>query len=131
MKPTDYFDAAKARLNITSDYELAKRIGVHNGNIADMRKNKRAVPLDVAYKLAITLELDPDLVVVDLEAQREKNETRRAFWSGFISHARAAAVMLACMLVWSFSAGLENGQRALGGLFNGLRGSHNLRLRKA
>lgn len=122
MKPTDYFDAAKARLNITSDYELAKRLGLHNGNLADMRKDKRAVPLDVAYKLAITLELDPALVVADLESQREKNESRRAFWSGFISHARAAAVMLACMLVWSFSGGVGSEQRALGGLFNRPRG---------
>lgn len=118
MKPSDYLDAAKARLNITSDYELAKRIGVHNGNVADMRKGKRAVPLDVAYKLAITLELDPALVVADLESQREKNENRRAFWAGFISHARAAAVMLACMLVLSFSGGLGSEQKARGGLFS-------------
>lgn len=131
MKPSDYLDAVKARLNVSSDYELAKRIGTRPNHITEIRTNKRGVPLDVAYKLAITLELDPALVVADLEAQREKNEARRAFWSGFISHARAAAVMLACMLVLSFSAGLENGQRALGGLFNGLRGSHNLQLRKA
>ncbi len=126
MKASDYFDAAKQRIGITSDYELAKRIGSSDKHMPAMRKGTRAVPLDVAYKLAITLELDPALVVADLEAQREKNEARRAFWSGFISHARAAAVMLACMLVFSFSGGQGNGQGALGGLFNGLRGSHNL-----
>lgn len=131
MTNSDYLDAVKARLNITSDYELAKRLGVPRNGIPAIRKGTRAVPLDVAYKLAITLELDPALVVADLEAQREKNEARRAFWSGFISHARAAAVMLACMLAFSFSGGQGNGQGALGGLFNRLSGAHNLRLRKA
>lgn len=122
MKPNDYFNAAKERLNITSDYELAKRIGTSDKHMPAMRKGTRAVPLDVAYRLAITLELDPALVVADLESQREKNENRRAFWAGFISHARAAAVMLACMLAWSFSGGLGSEQRALGGLFNRPRG---------
>lgn len=131
MKVSDYFDAAKARLNITSDYELAKRIGSSSKHMPDMRKGTRAVPLDVAYRLAITLELDPALVVADLESQREKNEARRAFWSGFISHARTVTVALACMLAWSFSGGAGSELKARGGLFNGLVGSHNLRLRKA
>lgn len=131
MKPADYFDAAKARLNIQSDYELAKRLDMHNGNLADMRKGGRAVPLDVAYRLAITLELDPALVVADLESQREKNEARRAFWSGFISHARTVTVALVCMLAWSFSGGQGSELKARGGLFNSLLSSHNLRLRKA
>lgn len=118
MKANDYFDAAKARLNVTSDYALCKRLDLPNGSLPAMRKGERAVPLDVAYKLAITLELDPALVVADLESQREKNENRRAFWAGFISHARAAAVMLACMLVLSFSGGLGSEQKARGGLFS-------------
>lgn len=118
MKPNDYFDAAKERLNIDSDYALSKLIGASHKHIPAMRKGERAVPLDVAYKLTITLELDPALVVADLESQREKNEQRRAFWAGFISHARTAAVMLACMLALSFSGGLGSEQKARGGLFN-------------
>lgn len=131
MKASDYFDAAKARLNVDSDYALCKLFGLPNGSLPGMRKGTRAVPLDVAYRLAITLELDPALVVADLESQREKNEARRAFWSGFISHARTVTVALVCMLVWSFSGGAGSELKARGGLFNGLLGSHNLRLRKA
>lgn len=115
MKPREYFDAAKARLNIQSDYELAKRLGASNKHMPAMRKGTRNVPLDVAFKLAITLELDPAEVVADLESQREKNEERRAFWRGFISHARQAAAVVLCMLALN-SFGIYGGAAApLGG----------------
>ncbi len=117
MKPSEYLDAAKARLNIESDYELAKRLNVKRGPLCQMRQGDRAVPLDVAFKLAITLELDPATVVADLESQREKNPTRRAFWDSFTSHARAAVVLVACMLAWSFSGIYEGAAAMHGGFF--------------
>lgn len=117
MKPTDYLDAAKARLNITSDYELAKRLGIPRQGIPSIRKGERGIPLDAAFKLAITLEMDPATVVADLESQREKNPTRRAFWDSFTSHARAAVVLVACMLAWSFSGISGDGAATHGGFF--------------
>ncbi len=116
MKPSEYFDAAKGRLTIESDYELAKRLNVKRGPLCQMRQGDRAVPLDVAFKIAITLELDPATVVADLESQREKNTARRAFWDSFTSHARAAVVLVACMLAWSFS-GISEGAAAMHGGF--------------
>lgn len=112
MKPSEYLDAVKARLSVTSDYELAKRLGVGNGRIVQMRTGDRPIPVDIAFKIAITLEIDPATVVADLESQREKNPQRREFWAGFISRARLAAVLLACTLVLSFSggAGVELGK---------------------
>lgn len=115
MKPAEYLDAVKARISVTSDYELAKRLGLKTGPLCEMRKGERAVPLDVAFKIAITLELDPAEVVADLESQREKNEERRAFWRGFISHARQAAAVVLCMLALN-SFGIYGGAAApLGG----------------
>jgi len=103
MKPAEYLDTAKARLNIQSDYELARRLGVKNGPLCQMRTGDRNVPLDVAFRLAIVLELDPAQVVADLESQREKNPDKRAFWAGFISRAALVLMAVACTLVWSFS----------------------------
>lgn len=117
MKPSEYLDAAKARLNIESDYELAKRLEVGNGRIVEMRKGTRPVPLDVAFRIAITLEIDPAQVVADLEEQREKNEKRRGFWRSFRSHAVGAALALACMLAVLHSATSGSGQGARGGAF--------------
>ena len=107
MKPSEYIDAAKARLNITSDYELAGRFGVGRASISEMRNNKRNVPLDVAFKLAITLEIDPAQVVADLECQREKNPTKRSFWSSFMVRAVTVAALV-CTLGLNFSATCGN-----------------------
>ena len=104
MKPSAYLDAVKAQLNITSDYELGKRMGLPWKSIPAIRKETRAVPLDIAYKIAITLQLDPAQVVADLAEQREKNEQRREFWRGFLSRANTWVAVLVCTLALSFSA---------------------------
>jgi len=117
MKPSEYFDAAKGRLKIESDYELAKRLNVKRGPLCQMRQGDRAVPLDVAFKLAITLELDPAKVVADLESQREKNPTRRAFWDSFMSRARSVAALILCTLVFQLSAICGSDQNPMAGFF--------------
>lgn len=115
MTPNEYLDATKARLQITSDYELAKRLEIPNANIPGMRRGERHLPLDVAYRIAITLELDPAAVVADLEGQREKNPKRAAFWRSFRSHAACAALALACMLGSMLSATSGSAQAPVGG----------------
>lgn len=103
MTPAEYIKAVKARINVESDYEFGKRFGVSDKHLPEIKNGTRAVPLDVAFKLAIALEMDPAEVVADLASQREKNADRRGFWTSFISHARTASVLLVCMLAWSFS----------------------------
>jgi len=115
MKPTEYLSAAKARLNIESDYALAKRLGVSPQSMTGYTDGSRNIPLDMAYKLAITLELDPAMVVADLEQQREKNPQRLEFWRGFISRAAITLMVLACTLALNFSATCENVANTLGG----------------
>lgn len=115
MKPAEYLEAAKARLNIASDYALAKRLGVRPQSMTGYTDGSRNIPLDMAYKLAITLEMDPAQVVADLEAQREKNPQRKDFWTGFIRRASMLAVTVACTLVLNFSATCANGPSILGG----------------
>lgn len=104
MKPSEYLDTAKAQLNITSDYALAKRFECPSGHIAEVRNGKRHIPLDIAFRLAITLNLDPAAVVADLEEQREKNERRRGFWRSFISRAGSVLTLTACTLALLLSA---------------------------
>ena len=118
MKPSAYLDAVKAQLNIESDYELEKRIDVGKGHVNEMRSGKRGVPLATAFKIAITLQLDPAQVVADLAEQHEKNPKRREFWQGFLSRAPMLIAVLACTLVWSFSATYESAQVALFGRNN-------------
>lgn len=117
MKPSAYLDAVKAELNIQSDYELAKRFDVGNGRIVMIRSGERPVPVDMAFKIAITLNMDPANVVADLEEQREKNEKRRAFWQGFLQRARHLTVVLALTLASICSVIYGNGAATHGGFF--------------
>lgn len=115
MTPSEYLDAAKAKMSVESDYELAKKLESNRGNINEIRAGKRGVPVEMAFRLAITLEMDPATVVADLESQREKNAKRRDFWTGFIRRAAAVAA-LACTLALSYSGISGEEAAALGGM---------------
>ena len=115
MKPTAYLDAVKAQLNIDSDYALAKRLEVTRGQIVSMRNGTRPIAIATAFKIAITLELDPAQVVADLEEQREKNEKRREFWRSFLSRAASTAAAILVMLALSLSGISGNEAARLGG----------------
>lgn len=115
MTPIEYLDAAKGRMGINSDYELARKLEENAGTIAGIRAGKRGVPVEMAFRIAITLELDPATVVADLESQREKNAKRREFWAGFTRRAAVVAALV-CTLALSFSATYEDAAVTLGGL---------------
>lgn len=70
MNPIEYLEAAKQAMGITSDNELAKRLEANRGTISAIREGKRGVPVEMAFRLAITLNQDPATVLADLESQR-------------------------------------------------------------
>lgn len=120
MTPNEYLDATKARLNLSSDYALAKALDIANGSLSGIKSGHRHIPLDVAFKIAITLEIDPAQVVADLEQQREKNAKRRGFWQSFTSRAACIVALICCTLALSLSGISGNGQAARGGAFRRL-----------
>ena len=103
MKQSEYLEAVKTRLNLPSDYALAKRLGISPQSMTGWKNGTRNIPLDMAFKLAITLEIDPAQVVADLESQREKSPQRKEFWQGFISRAATVLLVLTCTLALNFS----------------------------
>ena len=105
MQANDLINAAKDRLKLASDYQIAKRLNLPRQSMPGIREGTRPLPLDVAYKLAIILELDPAQVVAELEAERERNPVRAEFWRSFLSRAALLVVTVACTLAWSFSNG--------------------------
>lgn len=115
MKPSAYLDAVKAELNIDSDYALAKVFEVGRGRIVEMRNGSRPVPIDIAFRIAITLQMDPAAVVADLEEQREKNEKRRGFWRSFLSRAALVIAVVGCTLGLMPSATYESALALFGG----------------
>lgn len=116
MTPNEYLDEAKAAINEKSDYALAAKFETNPGTISGIREGKRGVSVELAFRLAITLNLDPAAVVADLESQREKNEKRAGFWRSFLQRAAIVGVLV-CTLALNFS-GIQGSERGrLGGLF--------------
>lgn len=115
MKPSEYLDAAKERLCLSSDYALAKTMEVPREHIPGFRTGKRGIPPHLALRLAITLELDPAAVLFDLEEQREKNDKRRELYRSFLLRARSLAALVACTLALILSAGVSSDLAAVGG----------------
>lgn len=118
MNQIEYLDAAKQAMGITSDNELAKRLEANRGTISAIREGKRGVPVEMAFRLAITLNQDPATVLADLEAQREKNPKRAAFWRSFLKRA-ALVVLIACTLASNFIGTSATEAATLGGMLAG------------
>lgn len=114
MNTLEYLDAAKAALNITSDYELAKRLDVSKQAISNYRKGNNHPDSVMAFKLAITLKLDPAMVLADLESQREPTGKRGDFWRSFLARAVMVGILVFTVAL-NFSATCGAGAARLGG----------------
>ena len=98
MKVNQYLDAAKESLKITSDYALAKTLGIHNGRITEYRKGKTTPDPYIWARLGIILNRDPMEMMAEVELERETKPERLDFWRDFLS--RAALVLLFQGLAW-------------------------------
>ncbi|HQR02500.1 MAG: hypothetical protein JSR19_01375 [Proteobacteria bacterium] len=116
MNAAEYLDAAKARLSLSSDYELAKRLDVSKQDLSAIRKGKQGMNTYLAAKIAITLELDPSSVIADVESQQEKNPVRAEFWRGFLSRAAMLCAVVGT-LAWSSFGIYGSGLATAGGGF--------------
>jgi transcriptional regulator with XRE-family HTH domain len=75
----------KIKLGIQSDYKLAKAFEIHTGRIADYMSGKRTPDAYTCVRIALVLGKDPAEVIAEIEAETEKNETRKAFWLSFLA----------------------------------------------
>lgn len=93
MTPNEYLTACRDKLKIKSDYELARRLKWNKQGISNVRKNRQAMPSEVAFRMADVLGLAHSVVWADIEAHQEKDPKKRAYWEEFLQ--RAAVFMLA------------------------------------
>jgi len=116
MTPAQYLDAAKERIQVSSDYELARRLGMPKQHISAWRSGKRSPDAYACAVLAITLELDPATVIADVQQQAETHAGRKEFWRSFLSRAGKVAAVL-CTLASLAFAGFGSVQAGSGGGF--------------
>jgi transcriptional regulator with XRE-family HTH domain len=92
MRTTEYLTAAKAKTSKNKSIELAKLLGVTSGAMSHYESGKRIIDDYTAMKLAKILGIDPLRIIAQANAEREKNEKKRAFWTTIASKGIAAMV---------------------------------------
>lgn len=82
MKTVEFVDAVKVRLNLPSDYALAKVLGVTKESISAFRHGRSAMGVETSMKVGEILGLDGHAVYAQGQIERAKNAVTRDFWQG-------------------------------------------------
>jgi len=100
MELRDYIEQGATKAgNLT---QLGKLLGQDQRNMTSAKSHRRPLPLDAAVRLADYLETDLRAVIAANELVTEKKDEKRAFWTPFVQHAKAASIALTFSLVTNF-----------------------------
>ena len=97
MTTHEYMAALKAAFGITSDYALAKKMGVTQPVTSKWRQGKNGIDDSFAPLIAETLNRPVQQVLADLHAEREKSPELRKVWQS-ISLNYAVRACIICVL---------------------------------
>ena len=77
----DVLDRAKKVQKVTSDYKLGLCLGIGESSLANYRHGRSFPDEKTCQKLAIAMGEDPIILMVEMHAQRTKDDESRAMWS--------------------------------------------------
>lgn len=113
MEIDELLDRAKERANLSSDYALAKAIGIPTGNITNIRKGRAHPSNEVAVQLATLAGLDEMRVIAEIELRTAKNEKKKAFWTHYIESRGIAACLTMTALACSIALKPETSEASV------------------
>jgi transcriptional regulator with XRE-family HTH domain len=130
MKAAEYLAAVKAKLNITSDYALAKALGITRQAASKYARGETVPSALVGFKIAELLGEQPAGVIAELEAERAEKAGNAAdadAWKGIVRKlgGTAASILLACGL-----GGFSNADAKLAAPSGSLTGQSSYRAKK-
>jgi len=103
MNTIQYLDALKAATGITSDYGLAKSLGVTRQAVSNWRNGRECPAPLQCFAIAEAIKIAPSIVIADMErerAERRGQADQAGAWKawldklGAVSASFAAAVIL-------------------------------------
>lgn len=106
MKTNDYLDAAKQKMTVKSDYELARRFMVRREEISQIRRGIKPMTPYLAARVSDATGIPLEKIITDIEAQ-DKNEARAAYWKERAAR-KAAGFFLSVITVGSLSMPTES-----------------------
>ncbi len=80
MKTIEYLDAVRDRHGLTSDNKLAALLEIDRPVVSSYRTGRRTLTQSDAAKVAESLEIDPTVVVADIQLERSKRPEEAAVW---------------------------------------------------
>lgn len=81
MNTLEYLTEVKKKRGISSDYAVAKELGISKQAVSRYSQGKGSFDETVAKRVAEILGMHPGIVVLDMEKERAKDPEMQALWS--------------------------------------------------
>ena len=91
MNGKEYIEAVKQKLKLKSNYQLANELEITEQELSYVMRGERQPNKYMAFKFAEVLNLEPSIVIADIESESEKNPKRRDYFKSFMSTCTKAA----------------------------------------
>jgi len=99
MKITELLDQTKNAAGITSDYALAKTLGINKGRISAYYAGKEAPNEYACLKISELTGIPLDIVIATVKAETEKDEKRREAWENYMKRLGGIAASFLAVVV--------------------------------
>jgi plasmid maintenance system antidote protein VapI len=85
MKASKWIDRVKVKKNLSSDYAVAKALGITQSAISVLRVRESTLSDEASLKVATSLGIAPVIVLVDQALERAKTDDARRAWADIIN----------------------------------------------
>ncbi|WP_377704919.1 DUF3693 domain-containing protein [Pseudoduganella sp. UC29_71] len=90
MKPSEYLDLVREKLQAPSDYALQKPLQSSKQQLSRYRKDMDAFSDEMALRVAEVLGVNAGKVLLDMHMERSKTPELRAAWAGMLDKLSAS-----------------------------------------
>lgn len=120
MKAKELLLECKIRLEVKTDYALAKKLEIDRARISEYMLGKKVPNEYAAFRIAAALGRDPAEIIAEIQA--EKDEKNREFWRDFLQLRGLLGLVAAAPLIFSATFAPEPAEASM----TKLRDSHNV-----
>lgn len=103
MNTTEYLAAAKRKTGAKNSAALAKALGLTGAALSRYESGDRVMDDYTAAKIAEILDIDPMVIIAQANAEREKDDGKRAYWQKIAArstmHVALAVVAVVVLLL--------------------------------
>lgn len=100
-------DRAKEVQKVRSDYKLGLCLGIGESSLANYRHGRSFPDEKTCAKLAIAMGEDPIILMVEMHAQRSKDDEIRTMWEGLAKRLQkgvASVLLMSLLAIFSIAA---------------------------